>query len=216
MNPHDLHAFVESRIQRGAMLPQANGRFAKIFKGAPRHEMTAAAPMQNLPDRPHLSTRSVGFGRAAAYVALWHRHLGRPTGHIFSMGLFHEGVLCGVAIAGRPVSRMLDNGTTLEITRVATNGIRNGCSKLLAAIRKEARNQGFTRIITYTLPSEGGASLRAAGFTDEGVAGGGSWSRVDRVRSDLQPMEKKTRWAFYIESKWTLLKPTEKESPQSA
>lgn len=31
-------------------------------------------------------------------------------------------VLVGVAVVGRPVARLLDDGLTLEVTRVATDG----------------------------------------------------------------------------------------------
>ena len=77
----------------------------------------------------------------------------------------------GVAIVGRPVARMLDDGATVEILRVCTDGARNACSMLYGAARRTARSLGYTRIVTYTLPEEGGASLRAAGFRCEGAAG---------------------------------------------
>lgn len=95
----------------------------------------------------------------------------------------HDGQVRGVAIAGRPVARRLDDGESLEILRVCTDGTRNACSMLYAAIRKAGRALGYKRIITYTLPNEGGASLRAAGFYFDGCAGGkaASWcSRLDR------------------------------------
>lgn len=123
-----------------------------------------------------------------------HRHHGSPIGHLFSLGCFANNILVGTAIIGRPVARMLDNGVTVEVTRLATSGTRNASSKLLGAARREARKRGFKRMITYTLPIEGGVSLRAAGFESDGAAGGGSWSRGNRQRTDRHPTEVKTRW----------------------
>lgn len=101
------------------------------------------------------------------FVRNLHRH-SRPTvGHKFSVGVEFDGKLVGVAICGRPVARELDDGRALEITRVCTDGTPNACSKLYAACRKAGRALGHDPILTYTLPEEGGASLRAAGFTLE-------------------------------------------------
>ena len=75
-----------------------------------------------------------------------------------------DGRLAGVAIVGRPVSRYLDDGKTLEVNRLCTDGTKNACSFLYAAAARAARAMGYQRIITYTLDTEGGASLRAAGW----------------------------------------------------
>jgi hypothetical protein len=107
----------------------------------------------------------VRFRDAAAFVAMWHRHHQPPVGMIFAVGAADDtGVLHGVAIAGRPVARLLDNGQTLEVTRVATDGTRNTCSLLYGACRRAAFSLGYTRLITYTQAGESGASLRAAGW----------------------------------------------------
>lgn len=108
---------------------------------------------------------------ANEFVRCVHRH-NRPTlGAIFCVGVA-DAVLRGVAIVGRPVARKLDNGTTVEILRVATDGARNACSMLYGACRRAAKALGYLRVITYTLPDEGGASLRAAGYRFDGNAGG--------------------------------------------
>jgi hypothetical protein len=71
----------------------------------------------------------------------------------------------------------------------------NACSKLYSVVSKTARGLGYDRIVTYTLPDEGGASLRAAGWIcEEMLAGGGTWSRKDRPREDNHPTKKKLRW----------------------
>ena len=92
--------------------------------------------------------------------------------------------IVGVVIAGRPVARHLDDGWTLEVTRLCTDGTANACSKLYAAAGRAARALGYTRLITYTLPAEGGASLRAAGWRLVGQRGGGNWNRARRPRRD--------------------------------
>src|SRR5690606_13651728 len=97
-------------------------------------------------------------------------------------------------IVGRPVSRMLQDGWTAEVTRCCTDGARNACSLLYRAAWRAARAMGYLRLITYTLPKEGGASLRGAGWTCIGIAGGGSWSRRARPRVDTHPKQRKLRW----------------------
>lgn len=107
----------------------------------------------------------VRFREAAAFVAMWHRHHSAPVGMVFTVGAADDdGILHGVAIAGRPVARFFDNGQTLEVTRVATDGARNSCSLLYGACRRAAFALGYTRLITYTQAGETGASLRAAGW----------------------------------------------------
>lgn len=107
----------------------------------------------------------VAFSEAAAFVAEHHRHHTPPVGHIFSLGAFDGDRLCGVAIVGRPVSRMRDDGETAEITRLCTDGTKNAASFLLGRAAKAAFALGFRRIGTYTLKSEPGTSLMAAGWS---------------------------------------------------
>ncbi|WP_372464002.1 XF1762 family protein [Streptomyces pinistramenti] len=58
------------------------------------------------------------FGDACEVVDRLHR---KPQGHRFSIGMRRPtGALCGVAIVGRPMSRIFDNRLTSEVTRVAT------------------------------------------------------------------------------------------------
>lgn len=117
----------------------------------------------------------VTLKKANSFVAELHRHNKPVAGHKFSIGIKDENnVLCGIVIVGRPVSRKLDDGVTAEITRLCTNGTFNACSMLYAAARKAAKAMGYERIYTYTLPEEGGASLRAAGFVLDKKSAGGS------------------------------------------
>ena len=107
----------------------------------------------------------VGFAEARVFVEVWHRHLGPPRGHKFSLGLRDAGgVLVAVAIVGRPVARALDDGRSAEVTRLAGDGTPNACSMLLGAAARAARALGYRRLVTYTRAEESGASLRAAGW----------------------------------------------------
>jgi hypothetical protein len=134
------------------------------------------------------------LAEANVLVKRWHRHHQPVPGHKFSLGFVSDGEVHGCAIVGRPVSRMLDDGDTLEVNRVATDGTRNACSALYGAARRATFALGYRRLVTYTLPEEGGASLRGAGFKLIGEAGGGSWSCESRPRVDKHPLQTTLRW----------------------
>ncbi|MFD3514913.1 XF1762 family protein [Streptomyces sp. NPDC058657] len=103
--------------------------------------------------------------QAKEFVAQWHRHHRPPLGAVFTVGAADQfGVLRAVAIVGRPVARHLDNGETLEVTRTATDGVRNANSMLYGASWRAAQALGYARLITYTQDGETGASLRGAGW----------------------------------------------------
>ena len=97
-------------------------------------------------------------------------------------------------IVGRPVSRYLDDGTTLEVTRLCSNGEKNVCSFLYGAAARAAKALGYHKIITYTLDTEPGISLRAAGWTCAGKAGGIRWTGKRRPSVDLCPPQMKLRY----------------------
>jgi hypothetical protein len=145
---------------------------------------------------PNLEVRPITLRAANAYVALHHRHHRPARGCVFCISVWQDGELCGVAIVGRPLARMLQDGATCEVLRCCTNGTYNACSKLYATAAKAARVLGYQRIVTYTLPAEGGASLRAAGWVCEApLAGGGTWSREGRLRGGELNTTRKLRWA---------------------
>lgn len=142
-----------------------------------------------------LTVCPITFREACAFVAAHHRHHKAPRGCRFTIGLEN---IVGVAIVGRPSARHLDDGRTAEVTRLCVlsgpPGLPGACSKLYAACWRAARAIGYRRLVTYTLPEEGGASLRGAGWKLIGEAGGGSWSRTDRPRVDMHPTQVKLRW----------------------
>jgi hypothetical protein len=131
---------------------------------------------------------------ANGWVREHHRHHSGTQGHKFSVGLLFGEDLVGVAIAGLPVSRHDHDGLTVEVRRVATLGTFNGCSKLYGALCGAAKAMGFRRAITFTLPEEGGGSLRAAGFNLVRGTRGGKWGRRGRPREDAGPTGPKLRW----------------------
>ncbi|WP_275629040.1 XF1762 family protein [Pseudomonas sp. 273] len=131
---------------------------------------------------------------ANTFVATHHRHHGPVQGHKFSLGLTAGNHIVGVAIVGRPVARHLDDGLTLEVTRCCTDGTRNGCSKLYGAAWRATRALGYLRLITHTLASERGASLRASGWRLLGAAGGGSWNCPSRPRVERKHQGQKQLW----------------------
>jgi hypothetical protein len=146
------------------------------------------------------------FDEANAFVAQYHRHHKPVPGMKFCIGISDGEKVVGVAIVGRPVARVLDDGWTLEVNRTCTNGVKNGNSMLYGACWRAAKALGYRKLITYTLPEEGGASLRAAGWKCIGEAGGGSWNCKNRPRVDKHPTQTKLRWEQVLElSIWTIL-----------
>lgn len=107
----------------------------------------------------------VDLKSARDFVAVHHRHHLPPRGHKFSVGVARGTLLVGVAIVGRPCSRVIQaESATLEVIRTATDGTRNANSMLYGAARRAAFALGYDRLITYTQDGETGASLRAAGY----------------------------------------------------
>ena len=115
--------------------------------------------------RVRLRVVPLPLAEANQVVAAIHRHHKPVLRHRFSLACIDDaGKVRGVAICGRPVARMVDNSMVLEVARVATDGTPNACSCLLGACARSAKAMGFAQIQTYTLPEEGGASLRGAGW----------------------------------------------------
>jgi hypothetical protein len=148
--------------------------------------------LQSIPEK--LTLVCLSLSEANSFIERHHRHHNTVVGHIFSLGAALSGKIVGVAIVGRPVSRMRDDGMTLEVTRLCSDGTRNACSFLYAAARTACFALGYRRIGTYTLTSESGSSLMGAGWKLIGERGGGSWSRNGRPRVDKHPTQLKLLW----------------------
>ena len=174
-------------------------------------------------DRSRVQTRvrvvPLTLPKANECVSAWHRHHAEIPGGFawFCVGAVAGGDLVGVAIAGRPTNRNNDDGQTVEVLRVATNGHPNACSALLGSCARAAKAIGARRVITYTLSDESGASLRGAGWTLECADTGKSWwatgdtrpRAVDRAHMATH----KARWAKNFGDAVPYSKPKRPEGP---
>lgn len=148
-----------------------------------------------------LTLRPVSLADANAFVSLHHRHHKPVRGHKYSLGCMKDGQLVGVVITGRPVSRYLDDGLTLEVNRLCTDGTRNACSFLYGAAARVAKDMGYHKIITYILDTENGTSLRAAGWSCAGLAGGKEWTGRRKPAEPLYPAQMKYRYEKNLHGK---------------
>ena len=141
-----------------------------------------------------LTVKPMSLADANRFVAEHHRHHKPVRGHKFSLGCMANGRLAGVAIVGRPVSRYLDDGLTLEVNRLCTDGTKNACSFLYGAAARAAKVMGYRKIITDILDRESGVSVRAAGWQCAGLAGGREWTGKRRPPEPLYPAQMKYRY----------------------
>lgn len=158
-----------------------------------------------------MEVKPITLREANAYVEAFHRHHGPTVGHKWSHAAYKDGRLCGVAVVGRPTGRYLDDGHTLEVTRLCTDGTRNACSVLYAACARRAKLEGYEKIVTFILQSEPGTSLKAAGWTLESAkAGKPKWNKQRYADKPVQlslfpkkepPAEYKQRWAKALKKK---------------
>lgn len=143
------------------------------------------------------TTRWFSLREADRFVAQHHRHHDPAQGGIVALGLWEADQLVGVGVIGRPVSRELQRQGVAEVTRLCVrDDVRHGASALAGACRRLGQALGFARLVTYTLPEEGGASLRADGWqSDLELAGGGEQDRPSRRRNPAtHPIARKVRW----------------------
>lgn len=143
------------------------------------------------------------LAEANAFVGQHHRHHDPVVGHVFSLAASGSSAdsiaqifgVVGVAIVGRPVARRLDDGWTLEVTRLCTiDGYPNAASALYAACWRAAKALGYRKLVTYTLAAESGASVLAAGWKVVAEVKGRSWHCPSRPRVDKRPLQDKFRW----------------------
>ena len=111
-----------------------------------------------------LQIRPITLRAACAFIEAHHRHNKPPRGHKFSVAVYADDDLVGVAVAGRPIARAFDDGLTLEVNRTCTDGTMNANSMLYGAVWRAGKAMGYMRCVTYTQCEESGASLRAAGW----------------------------------------------------
>ena len=153
-----------------------------------------------------LKIKPITLSQANSFILKHHRHHDKAVGQKYSISVYDGEKMVGVAIVGRPMSRRLDNGRTLEVTRLCTDGTYNACSILYSRCAKIAKEMGYEKIITYILKDEQGTSLKASGWhCEDNDCGGGNWSVPSRPRELVEinlwgekqkyPIGKKQRWA---------------------
>ena len=136
---------------------------------------------------------------ANAFVQAHHRHHQPVYRDKFRCGCVDSrGKLCGVIQVGRPVSRILDDGITLEVVRLCTLGERNACTLLFSRAARAAKTLGYKHIITYVLETENGSALKAAGWSIEAKTSGGAWDCPSRPRQTTAPTCPKIRWGLWL------------------
>lgn len=141
-----------------------------------------------------LALQPITKAEADAFIRTHHRHHKPSVGWKFGIAVNDGQQVVGVIVVGRPVARHLDDGTTLEVTRCCTDGTRNAASMLYGAAWRAAKALGYRRLITYTLDTEPGTTLRAAGWKLLYTTSGGSWSCPSRKRVDTHPLQRKLCW----------------------
>ena len=99
---------------------------------------------------------------ARDFVEAHHRHHKPPLSWKCGFGVFFREKLVGVAIIGRPSSRILQARGYLEVTRTCTTAW--GANRLLYEFIGDIARQAGSKICTYTLYTESGKSLWYAGW----------------------------------------------------
>jgi hypothetical protein len=138
----------------------------------------------------------ITLDQAKQFVGQEHRHHAPPHKHRWSIGAVKNGKLVGVVVVGRPVSGSVEPYLIAEVIRLATDGTKNACSFLYGKAARVAKEMGYKSTQTFTLPEEGGASLRAVGWAFVHATSGDDWhgrkGRPNR-RTD-QPQGPKWKW----------------------
>lgn len=151
---------------------------------------------------------------AQNFINAHHRHHQASHRDKFRIAASDGKNIVGVIQVGRPISRALDDGHTLEVLRLCTTGEKDVCSFLYSRAARIAKEMGYTKIITYILESEPGTSLRASGWKLEADGVGGSdWNVPSRPREVVTSQmslfpekqkypvgEKKQRWCKWLQS----------------
>jgi hypothetical protein len=148
----------------------------------------------------------VTLWEANDFVASFHRHNGRTArnGGKWAVGVQTDGELCGVAIVGNPLSATFMDGWTAEVLRTCTNGRapKGAVSKLYGACWRAWRAMGGRKLVTYTLTTESGASLRGGGWRCLGQAGTDKRGWSMKGKREWQPIygQQKLRWELSTEN----------------
>lgn len=145
-----------------------------------------------------------------AYINQYHRHHMAAHRDKFRIAAMENGGIVGVIQVGRPVSRILDDGKTLEVLRLCSNGTRNVCSFLYSRAARIAKEMGYKKVITYILQSENGSSLKASGWHCEADnVGGSNWNTPSRQRyviaTQMSMFEEKMKYPIGVKKqRWVI------------
>lgn len=140
--------------------------------------------------------------QANEFVDKYHRHHSSVHRDKFRIGCVDDdGNLVGVVQCSRPVSRVLDDGKTIEVVRLCTDGSRNVCSFLYSRAARIAAEMGYLKIITYILEDEKGRSLKSCGWHKECDIKGHNWNCPSRPRNTTAPTCDKQRWCRILNQK---------------
>ena len=146
-----------------------------------------------------LELMPLSLREANEYIKSFHRHNKPTRGGKYAIGVKDGDKLVGVAITGRPIARMLDDKVTAEVLRVCTadDSPKNTCSKIYGACWKASKAMGYRKLITYTLQTESGSSLKGAGYkivNESKPSTGKGW--LSRPSREWQPVygQMKFRW----------------------
>lgn len=136
--------------------------------------------------------------RAIEFAAAHHRHSEADVGGLWAVKLIRVRRTIGVALVGRPKARLLDDGFTAEVTRLCAFDLEmNACSLLYGRCKRAAQALGYDRIVTYTLATESGASLRGAGWREVADVRAEDWDRPGRRRKP-RPALARVRWEVQL------------------
>jgi hypothetical protein len=171
--------------------------------------VASTAPQLTDRSRPALEVIPITLREANDFVEQFHRHSKRTArdGGKFAIAAADCDGMWGVAIVGNPVSASFMDGFTAEVLRVCVraDAPRNSCSYLYGRCWRVWQAMGGRRLVTYTLQSESGASLKGAGWRIMGeVKPHRRWQdksgRDDDLRRDWQPIygQAKFRWEVAV------------------
>jgi hypothetical protein len=133
---------------------------------------------------------------AISYIREHHRHHEPPQRYKYALAVARvsDEKIVGVAVVGRPVARLFNDGWTVEVTRCCTDGTKNAPSALYRAAVRAAFALGYRRVITYTRTDESGVSLRGAGWKFVANRPARSWDMPNRPRIDRTDPFERTLW----------------------
>jgi hypothetical protein len=133
--------------------------------------------------------------QAKTWVREVHRRLPNVQGALWAVSVREADRVVGAALVGHPARVWMADNARLSVLRVAVlEGHPNACSMLYGACSRAARAMGAEDLVTYTHLDEPGPSLRAAGWIDGGLTGGGEHSRPSRRRAPAVDANPKRRW----------------------